>query len=154
TASMRKRWRSARATPGTATCSPPNCAMPGRPARGASGTWAFASSSSSASARTPTRGPRTGAGRTPRPGAFAPARVHLRARARVGVYRNADVSRAMDLGALGYGAEAGVGWKFTRDLKLEFAALRDARLNDVTVAQQVDRNVFQLRLTWEKARFE
>ena len=70
------------------------------------------------------------------------------------MYRNADVSRAMDLGALGYGAEAALGWKFTRDLRLEFAALRDARLNDVTVAHQVDRNVFQLRLTWEKARFE
>src|SRR5882762_8731896 len=27
----------------------------------------------------------------------------------VGVYRNADVSRAMDLGALGYGAEAALG---------------------------------------------
>ncbi|HWT85028.1 MAG TPA: hypothetical protein VN177_04595, partial [Myxococcales bacterium] len=79
---------------------------------------------------------------------------HLSGHARIGVYRNADVSRAMDLGALGYGAEAALGWKFTRDLKLEFAALRDARLNDVTVAQQVDRNVFQLRLTWEKARFE
>ncbi len=79
---------------------------------------------------------------------------HLSGHVRAGVYRNADVSRAMDLGALGYGAEAGLGWKFTRDLKLEFAALRDARLNDLTVAQQVDRNVFQLRLTWEKARFE
>ena len=79
---------------------------------------------------------------------------YLSGRVRLGVYRNADVSRAMDLGALGYGAEAALGWKFTRDLRLEFAALRDARLNDVTVANQVDRNVFQLRLTWEKARFE
>jgi len=76
--------------------------------------------------------------------------AHLRA----GVYRNADVSRAVEIGALGYGVEVGMAWKFTRDLRLEFAALRDARLNDVTVAQQVDRNVFQLRLTWEKARFE
>jgi hypothetical protein len=79
---------------------------------------------------------------------------HIALRLRAGVYRNVDVSRPVDLGALGYDAEAGVAWKFTRDLRLEFAALRDARLNDVTVAQQVDRNVLQLRLTWEKARFE
>jgi hypothetical protein len=79
---------------------------------------------------------------------------HFGAHLRAGVYRNADVSRAIDIGALGYGLEAGVAWKLTRDLRLEFAALRDARLNDVTVAQQVDRDVFQLRLTWEKARFE
>ena len=79
---------------------------------------------------------------------------HLGAHLRAGIYRNADVSRAVDIGAVGYGVEVGMAWKFTRDLRLEFAALRDARLNDVTVAQQVDRNVFQLRLTWEKARFE
>ena len=79
---------------------------------------------------------------------------HFNGHLRVGMYRNADVSRAVDIGALGYGIEAGVAWKITRDLRLEAAALRDARLNDVTVAQQVNRNVFQLRLTWEKARFE
>ena len=79
---------------------------------------------------------------------------HLAGRLRAGVYRNADVSRPLALGALGYGAEAALGWKFTRDLRLEVAALRDARLNDITVAHQVDRNVFQLRLTWEKARFD
>lgn len=79
---------------------------------------------------------------------------HLAAHLHAGMYRNADVRRQLDLGALGYGIEAGVGWKFTRDLRIEVAAVRDARVNDVTVAQQVDRNVFQLRLTWEKARFE
>jgi len=79
---------------------------------------------------------------------------HVAAHLRVGVYRNAGVSHALDLGTLGYGTEVGLGWKFTRDLRIEVAALRDARLNDVTVAQQVDRNVLQLRLTWEKARFE
>ncbi len=76
--------------------------------------------------------------------------VHLHA----GLYHNADVSRAVDIGALGYGLEGGVAWKFTPDLRLEAAALRDARLNDLTVAEQVDRDVFQLRFVWEKARFE
>jgi hypothetical protein len=79
---------------------------------------------------------------------------HLEAHLRLGVYRNAGVSHALELGTLGYGTEVGLGWKFTRDLRVEVAALRDARLNDVTVAQQVDRNVLQLRLIWEKARFE
>ncbi len=79
---------------------------------------------------------------------------HLAAHLHAGMYRNADVRRPLDLGALGYGIEAGMGWKFTRDLRIEVAAVRDARVNDVTVAQQVNRNVFQLRLTWEKARFE
>lgn len=79
---------------------------------------------------------------------------HLAGRLRAGMYRNADVTRPFEMGALGYGIEAGMAWKFTRDLRIEVAAVRDARLNDITVAQQVDRNVFQLRLTWEKARFE
>jgi hypothetical protein len=57
------------------------------------------------------------------------------------------------MGALGYSAEASVAWKFTRDLRLECAALRDARLNDLALAQQVDRDVLQLRFVWEKARF-
>jgi len=79
---------------------------------------------------------------------------HVGAHLRLGVYRNAAVSHAVDIGALGYGTEIGLAWKFTRDLRLEIAALRDARINDVTIAEQVDRNVVQLRLTWEKARFE
>jgi hypothetical protein len=79
---------------------------------------------------------------------------HISARLRLGVYRNADVSKAVDVGALGYGAEAALGWKFTRDLKLEVAGVRDARINDVTIARQVDRNVLQLRFIWEKARFD
>lgn len=79
---------------------------------------------------------------------------HFVAHGRVGVYRNTDVVHSLELGALGYGAEIGVGWKFTRDLRLEVAALRDARLNDAAAAAVVDRNVMQLRLTWEKARWE
>ena len=45
-----------------------------------------------------------------------------------------------------------------RDFYLAFAhavaGMRDARLNDVTIEHQVDRDVVQLRLTWEKARFD
>jgi hypothetical protein len=73
--------------------------------------------------------------------------------ARFGLYRNASAFAANTLGAIGYGAELGVEWAFTRNLKLGLAALRDARLNDVTIEKQVDRDVVQLRLTWEKARF-
>ena len=79
---------------------------------------------------------------------------HFAAHMHAGIYHNTDVSHPLDIGALGYGVEVGIAWKFTRDLRIEGAALRDARINDVTVAQQVDRNVFQLRLVWEKARFE
>ncbi|HET7787253.1 MAG TPA: hypothetical protein VFL36_14880 [Myxococcales bacterium] len=71
-----------------------------------------------------------------------------------GIYRNIGVDNAyLALGALGYSAEGSVAWKFTRDLRLECAALRDARLNDLALAQQVDRDVLQLRFVWEKARF-
>ena len=78
---------------------------------------------------------------------------HLGAHFRFGLYRNADAFQPLTVGAIGYGTEVGLAWKFTRDLRLEVAAMRDARVNDVTVAQQVDRDVVQLRLTWEKARF-
>jgi hypothetical protein len=71
-----------------------------------------------------------------------------------GIYRNIGVDKAyVAAGALGYSAEGSVAWKFTRDLRLECAALRDARLNDLALAQQVDRDVLQLRFVWEKARF-
>ena len=73
---------------------------------------------------------------------------------RFGIYRNASAFQQSQLGSVGYGAEAGLDWNFTRDLKLGIAATRDARLNDVQTAAQVDRDVVQMRLTWEKARFE
>ena len=76
--------------------------------------------------------------------------AHLRA----GMYRNANAFNQGELGSVGYGIEAGVDWNFTQDLKLGVAAVRDAQLNNIAVAQQVDRDVVQLRLTWEKARFE
>jgi hypothetical protein len=71
-----------------------------------------------------------------------------------GIYRNIGVDKAyVAAGALGYSAEVSAAWKFTRDLRLECAALRDARLNDLALAQQVDRDVLQVRFVWEKARF-
>jgi hypothetical protein len=80
--------------------------------------------------------------------------LQLGAHARLGLYRNNSALHPVGgLGAIGYGAEVGVEWAFTRNLKLGIAALRDARLNDVTIEHQVDRDVVQLRLTWEKARF-
>jgi len=79
---------------------------------------------------------------------------HLDLHLRIGAYRNANAFDSSTIGAIGYGGEAGVAWKFSRDVRLEVAALRDARLYDATVAQQVDRDVFQVRLVWEKARFE
>jgi hypothetical protein len=79
---------------------------------------------------------------------------HFGAHLRLGIYRNASAFDSTSLGTLGYGGEAGLAWKLTRDLRLETAALRDARLNDVAAAQQVDRNVIQVRLVWEKVRFD
>ena len=78
----------------------------------------------------------------------------LGAHLRFGMYRNANAFQQRQLGALGYGTELGLDWNFTRNLKLGIAAVRDARLNDMQAAAQVDRNVVQMRLTWEKARFE
>jgi hypothetical protein len=77
----------------------------------------------------------------------------LGAHLHIGVYRNASAFQQLQLGALGYGGEVGIDWSFTRDLKLGVAGMRDGRLNDRTIAQQVDRDVVQLRLIWEKARF-
>jgi hypothetical protein len=74
---------------------------------------------------------------------------HLRA----GVYRNGG-AYTNSIGAIGYSGELAVDWSLTRELKIGIAGLRDARLNDVTTEHQVDRDVVQLRLTWEKARFE
>lgn len=78
----------------------------------------------------------------------------LGAHLRFGMYRNASAFQQTQLGSLGYGAEAGLDWSFTKNLRLGVAAVRDARLNDMQAAAQVDRDVVQMRLTWEKARFE
>ena len=73
--------------------------------------------------------------------------------ARGGVYRNAGLAET-GVGAMGYGAEVAVDYALTREVKIGVAGLRDARLNDFTTGQRVDRDVVQLRLTWERARFE
>lgn len=71
---------------------------------------------------------------------------------RSGVYRNTSVTNQGAVGLLGYGGEAAVSWKLTREWKVGVAALRDAQLNDTYLAK-VDRDVLQLRLTWERAKF-
>jgi hypothetical protein len=74
---------------------------------------------------------------------------------RLGLYRNVSAFEAGQIGTVGYGGEVGLDWSFTKNLKLGFAAMRDARLYDPAVAgPMVDRDVVQVRLTWEKARFE
>lgn len=78
---------------------------------------------------------------------------HLSGHLRAGIYRNAGVY-SQSVGSIGYTGEAAVDWSLTKELKIGIAGLRDARLNDVTIEHQVDRNVVQLRLAWEKARFE
>ncbi|HUJ26132.1 MAG TPA: hypothetical protein VLW85_08950 [Myxococcales bacterium] len=80
---------------------------------------------------------------------------HFQAHLRLGIYRNASAFQTGALGTVGYGGEAGAAWKFTRDLRLEVAASRDAMLVDPGVAAgAVDRDVMLVRLVWEKARFE
>jgi hypothetical protein len=71
---------------------------------------------------------------------------------RVGMYRNAWVHDAFSAGSMGYGGEIGVDWLLTKEFKLGVAAMRDARLSDATVGRQVDRDVVQFRLTWERAQ--
>lgn len=78
---------------------------------------------------------------------------HFGVHGRFGLYRNASAFNANDLGTIGYSTEAGVAWKFTRDVRMELAALRDARIGNAAQAAQIDRDVVQLRFVWEKARF-
>ena len=82
-----------------------------------------------------------------------PPRKQLAVTGGTGIYRNAGVY-TQSVGSIGYTGEVAVDWSLTRELKIGIAGLRDARLNDVTIEHQVDRNVVQLRLAWERARFE
>jgi hypothetical protein len=70
---------------------------------------------------------------------------------RVGVYRNVGADRQGTVGLIGYSAELGLDWRFGREWSLGLAGLRDARLTQRNVFN-VDRDVFQLRISWEKAR--
>jgi len=71
---------------------------------------------------------------------------------RAGVYRNTAVGNFFQRGALGYGTELDVDYRIAKEWTVGFAAARDARLTDTTVTQNVDRDVVQLRVTWERAR--
>lgn len=75
----------------------------------------------------------------------------------VGAYRNASAFDQYSAGTSGYGGQLGIDWHFTRNLSLGVSAERDARIYDPTLPGNlqalVNRNVAQLRLTYEKAQF-
>src|SRR6267143_1592429 len=72
---------------------------------------------------------------------------------RLGVYRNSDLPRQFTaIGPAGYSGEVSLDYRIGREWTMGLAALRDARLNDTNVGPQVDRDVMQLRLTWERFR--
>jgi hypothetical protein len=73
---------------------------------------------------------------------------HLRA----GVYRNTAVGNFWQRGALGYGTELDVDYRIAKEWTVGVAAAREARLTDTVITQNVDRDVVQLRVTWERAR--
>jgi hypothetical protein len=73
--------------------------------------------------------------------------AHLRA----GIYRNTAVGSDVG-GVVGYGAGVGLDWLFARAWTLGAGVGREARLSGDAVDHSVDRNVVQLRLTWEAPR--
>jgi hypothetical protein len=73
---------------------------------------------------------------------------HLRA----DIYRNTPVGDWATRGSIGYSGEVDVDYRVAKEWTVGVAALRDARLTDVDVGRQVDRDVVQLRVTWERAR--
>jgi hypothetical protein len=71
---------------------------------------------------------------------------------RAGVYRNSDVpSQFRSLGSAGYAGEVSLDYHVTREWTVGVAALRDAGLNNFD-GRQADRDVVQMRLTWERFR--
>jgi hypothetical protein len=84
-------------------------------------------------------------------GGFTELWRHIGGRGRVGVFRNVGTDRQGTLGLIGYSAELGVDWRFAREWSLGLAGLRDARITDRNVFN-ADRDVFQVRISWEKAR--
>ena len=72
---------------------------------------------------------------------------------RFGVYRNADIpTQFTALGATGYTGEVSLDYHMTREWTVGVAALRDARLFHEFDGLQPDRDVVQMRLTWERFR--
>ncbi|HWE24011.1 MAG TPA: hypothetical protein VG496_08735 [Myxococcales bacterium] len=72
---------------------------------------------------------------------------------RLGVYRNAEIpTQFRDLGAMGYSGEVDLDYHLTHEWSIGVAALRDAQLFYPNGALQADRDVVQMRLTWEKFR--
>lgn len=74
-------------------------------------------------------------------------RGHLRG----GLYRNQYVGAAAS-NIVGYGAGAGLDWLLGRAWTLGGTVARESRLGGDAVDHLVDRNVVQLRLTWEQPR--
>jgi hypothetical protein len=52
---------------------------------------------------------------------------------------------------LGYSTEASLDYRFAKEWTMGAAALRDARITGLD-GPDVDRDVVELRLTWERAR--
>lgn len=84
-------------------------------------------------------------------GAFAAPWRLIGVHGRAGMYRNTGADQQTQLGTIGYSAEAGVDWHLSREWTLGLSGLRDARLTD-RYGFNVDRDVFQLRISWERAR--
>jgi hypothetical protein len=81
-------------------------------------------------------------------GALGKFEGHLRA----DLYRNTPVGNFGALGSMGYSGEADLDYRIAKEWTVGLAVLRDARLTDRDVGRQVDRDVVQLRVTWERAR--
>src|SRR5919108_263499 len=70
---------------------------------------------------------------------------------RVGAYRNASIpTQFTALGATGYSGEVAVDYHLTREWTIGVAGLRDAQLFQPVAGLQPDRDVVQMRLTWER----
>jgi hypothetical protein len=72
---------------------------------------------------------------------------------RLGVYRNSDLpSQFQAIGSAGYSGEVSLDYRVGREWTVGIAGLRDARLTDRELTPMVDRDVVQMRLTWERFR--
>lgn len=84
-------------------------------------------------------------------GAFTEPWRHVGLHGRAGMYRNTGADQQLQVGTIGYSAEAGVDFHLSREWTLGVAGLRDARLTD-RYGFNVDRDVVQVRISWERAR--